>query len=450
MLGRGVIAGPIVFLFLATPASALDRFASPAGSGPPEAGGCPETNPCSLAHAIAGTAVSHVVDGDQVLLLPGDYDIGTTALNVVDAITIRPRDAGTRPLVQSTGTTAMLVQDAATVRDLEFESTVGSGTNASLFLIDAGALAERVVVRTTFASGNQFGCAVRFGTIRDSVCSLTATGNGGGAALIATPPVAAGDYTMNAVNVTAYAEVEPTATTAFAIAMQVESFDPDVHATLDGRNVIARGGSGVIAATQNDSGSTATLTLANSNFPTPSTIGSGTSFTPNTAPTNQAAPPLLADPDEGDFHQLTGSPTINAGAPDAQLGTLDVDFEARSQGPAPDIGADEFTETAPPPPPGGNPPDTKAPTVTITSKPKAKVRTRKKKAKFSVGFTADEAATFACSLDGKAATACTSPFTGKAKKGRHTVEVTATDAAGNPSAAAAASWKVKRKRKRRP
>ena len=52
--------------------------------------------------------------------------------------------------------------------------------------------------------------------------------------------------------------------------------------------------------------------------------------------------PLLTDPAAGDFHLKAGSPAINAGSLEAPI-LLDTDFEgdARLQGSAPDIGADE-------------------------------------------------------------------------------------------------------------
>jgi hypothetical protein len=43
---------------------------------------------------------------------------------------------------------------------------------------------------------------------------------------------------------------------------------------------------------------------------------------------------------------------------------------------------------------------------------------------------------------------CSSPFEGKVKKAKHTVVITATDAAGNASAPATIDWKVKVKRKK--
>jgi hypothetical protein len=85
---------------------------------------------------------------------------------------------------------------------------------------------------------------------------------------------------------------------------------------------------------------------------------------------------------------------------------------------------------------------TAPPEVTITKGPEAK--TTKKKATFE--FSADEAATFACQLDTEPAAPCTSPTEIKAKRGKHTFTVTATDPSGK-TGQASLSWKVKRKQK---
>ncbi len=95
-------------------------------------------------------------------------------------------------------------------------------------------------------------------------------------------------------------------------------------------------------------------------------------------------------------------------------------------------------------PPAGA--DTNPPNTQITKGPKDK--TKKKTATFE--FSASEPATFACTLDGKQEfKACTSPLTVKVKKGKHSFEVTATDAAGNADPTPATDrWKVKKKKKR--
>ena len=86
--------------------------------------------------------------------------------------------------------------------------------------------------------------------------------------------------------------------------------------------------------------------------------------------------------------------------------------------------------------------DTGAPDTTITSGPSGTVRTTTA----TFGFTSSSAAgsTFECSLDGTPFTACSSPKDYSAlSQGGHTLEVAATDAAGNRDPTPAAwSWNV--------
>lgn len=63
---------------------------------------------------------------------------------------------------------------------------------------------------------------------------------------------------------------------------------------------------------------------------------------------NQAADPMFASSGGGDFHLQAGSPAINAGFDDGNLGPFDFEGHARVQGAAVDIGADEHI----PQPPG--------------------------------------------------------------------------------------------------
>lgn len=83
--------------------------------------------------------------------------------------------------------------------------------------------------------------------------------------------------------------------------------------------------------------------------------------------------------------------------------------------------------------------DSTPPTVSITSGPSGTVGT----ASATFGFSASEAATFACSLDGGGFASCTSPatFSGLAN-GSHTFAVRATDSAGNAGPATSATWTV--------
>jgi hypothetical protein len=103
----------------------------------------------------------------------------------------------------------------------------------------------------------------------------------------------------------------------------------------------------------------------------------------------------------------------------------------------------------PQPPDGqGSPGDTTPPDTTIVDRPKDK--TKKKQATFE--FTGNDArvvATFECRVDDAPFRPCASPFTVKVKKGKHTFEVRAIDAAGNADPTPASDgWKVKKKKKK--
>jgi hypothetical protein len=99
----------------------------------------------------------------------------------------------------------------------------------------------------------------------------------------------------------------------------------------------------------------ATAVLSHSNYSTVDTsLSAGTNFSYTQPGTNgnQTAEPLFVNAAAGDFHQLAGSPTIDAGVAGPLIGNTDLDGSPRSQppciggGPIPDIGAYEFTPTA--------------------------------------------------------------------------------------------------------
>jgi hypothetical protein len=89
--------------------------------------------------------------------------------------------------------------------------------------------------------------------------------------------------------------------------------------------------------------------------------------------------------------------------------------------------------------------DTTSPNTTITKGPKAK--TKKKRATFEFSST-EPGSSFECALDGKTSfKPCSSPFSVKVKKGKHTFAVQATDQSGNTDATPASDkWKVKKKK----
>jgi hypothetical protein len=87
------------------------------------------------------------------------------------------------------------------------------------------------------------------------------------------------------------------------------------------------------------------------------------------------------------------------------------------------------------------PVDAIAPTITIPKKPKSSTTSKK----FSLSFSASEAVTFQCKLDKGKFKSCKSPYKQTVKIGKHKLQITATDAAGNVSSVKTISWTVKKK-----
>jgi hypothetical protein len=89
--------------------------------------------------------------------------------------------------------------------------------------------------------------------------------------------------------------------------------------------------------------------------------------------------------------------------------------------------------------------DLAPPDTTLTRHPKDK--TKKKKATFEfTGSDTRAISRFECKLDAGAFAPCTSPYTVKVKKGKHTFQVQAVDQAGNVGSPATDTWKRKKKR----
>jgi hypothetical protein len=463
------IAG-LALLTLAAPASAAVRYAEPNGTGFAGAGGCLETDPCSLADAIEDPAVGN---GDEVIVLPGTYENQTDSLHIGWDIVVHSRASGPRPVIPiANGFGVQVGSPGATIRGLEIDSTLsGGGTTLGM---PGGGTAERMVLRHDGTSGE----AVLLGdgaVVRDSVL-WSMTNGASGAAL----GIAGATATATLRNITVVTTGGP-AIEATAIS--------GANMTIDAVNVIARGAPTDAQAVTVDASSTATITLSNSNFDSPFESGPGAeSVTSPTSNENQMTPPVFVNAATGDFHQAQTSPTIDAGTPTTSLlGALDLDGDPRIVGAAPDIGADEYTPDtdgdgvadiydncpgtanaghadadgdglgdACDPTPGGDPPpdggggagDANPPDTEISERPKDK--TNRRTATFSFS-SSEPGSTFNCVLDGRQQfKACASPFIVKVGKGTHSFSVTATDAAGNvDSSPATDDWKVKRRKKRR-
>ena len=168
--------------------------------------------------------------------------------------------------------------------------------------------------------------------IRDSVCFSSAA-DGQGLTLNTNGP---GTTTLTMRNVTAVSAGDTGMRIAGAPATDVLN--------LNGTSVIA---SGPVADVFRVGAAVKTVTLDHSNYDLVSGSGGG-SITPvapavGNDPTNQTTPPVFVDAPNGNFRQASTSVgTIDLGSSAAGLGTADFEGQARTQGAAPDIGADEF------------------------------------------------------------------------------------------------------------
>ena len=315
-------------LALPLPASAATRFAEPNGDGPAGAGGCLETNPCSLANAIEDPSV---LGGDEVIVLPGTYENQSDEVVIDDAITVRSRPADPVPVIPTSDAFGLMISSTAVVRRLRVDSTAPGG--ATVWMTGGGTLEQSIITHfANPASGN----LVELGgnsLVRDTV--LWNRGMGKGAHLAVN-----GDVTRTARlrNVTSVATSGP--------AIEVESFN-GAELTLDAANTIASGSTFDVRAITNSTGTvSATATLSNSNYDTRESAGTNASVTDPATNANQTLAPVFANAASGDFHQQSPSPTRNAGSAAAtMLGTVDFDGEGRNLESAPDIGADEFLDT---------------------------------------------------------------------------------------------------------
>jgi hypothetical protein len=438
------LAGGLGALALPATAPAAIRHAEPGGDG---ANPCNLSDPCGIQRAVEGDAPADVQDGDEVILLPGDYMVGGDEIDAVDMIDVHGQAGQPPPRIVSSASTAVFTNDGASFRHLEIEH---SGAVAGLFLSPfmATATVERVVVESTggiacITSGTT--------TIRDSTCWTSDSGAWG---LGINSSGGAGTITLR--NVTAFSSG----------AVNTDGIHFGINGggqfSVDAKSVIARTtaidtSSEDVEGTAGDTGTNTTITLDHSNYGSVRDFESGgatASVTPAGSGTNQTADPLFVSAGTGDFHQTPGSPTIDAGATDGSSGTADLDGDQRSidgncNGTAEaDIGADEFTAScpqAPSPEPEPEPVDTAPPLATITQGPKDK--TKKKTATFAFTGTDTRAvASFQCKLDSASFVPCTSPYTVKVKTGKHTFQVQAIDQAGNIGQPATDTWKRKKKK----
>jgi hypothetical protein len=399
----------------ASQATGATRYAEVEGDGPPSGpAACPIENPCALEPAVEDPSVA---DGDEVIVMPGTYDLGANNLLIDDSLTVRGQGPGQRPLITGSATGSNALVEVSGGPDLPappsqlLDLDISSSSTNSLLLTRAVANRLNVIHNGGFLS---VACQLGFESrINDSVCAAS---NQGGIGLLFS--IFGGNLSYDVRNVTAYS----------AQAEAIFVFSGSGSHTLNIKNTIATGVTDVKVGAA--AAGTATLNAADSNYST--TIEDGDGTTTITAPGtagNQTAEPALVSPAAGDFHQVLGSPTINGGDDAQGVAAFDLDGMPRFQGPAPDIGAHEY--------------DLIAPETTITKQPKPKTESVRATLKFS---SDEQGSGFRCKVDQKPYRNCSSPLKlNRLKPGRHKVLVKAVDGSGNEDPTpSVARWKVRR------
>lgn len=339
-------------LLLAAPAAAATKYATPNGSASNDCTATDAAHVCSIQRAVTVAA-----SNDEVIALPGNYDIQAT-VNIDKQLTLRGLPDQPRPrLVGGAGVAATVFAYpyAGSFRHLDIvsQSAGGYALHANNENGTPNVVLEDLVLT---ASGNSARAArlVVDGpessfVFRDSVARTT--GSGAVAAhLLRTGmgPLAAHSDVRN---LTVDARGPDSAGLVVASGPQLSGC---ANLTVTAKNVIAVGSRADVGA-NSYGGCPATLETHNSNWRTQE---ANTGGSVSSMGGDQFPPPLFADVVAGDYHQLAGSPTIDAGVNshfDSKLGLTDIDGQPRLFGSTTDIGADEYVpQAAAAPPPTGD------------------------------------------------------------------------------------------------
>jgi hypothetical protein len=311
---RAAVSALSALTLLLIPASASAsgsaRYAAVAGEGST----CSVALPCSLSTAVAGAS-----SGDEVVVAPGTYAVDTSVSPLV-RLDIHGMVGQPRPWLVGTSTLAGAVVSAkqgGTLRHLGLKATAADGDALTL---QRGTGEDLLLVSMQEGDGGKLVGSANGTVLRDSV--VHASGGGDSVAgLKLRTSAEAGD--VHLVNVT----VEAPAATGIRCDIT------GGQATLV--NTIVHGGDLDVDTSHAPAGR---CTASTSNFRAASAAGLVSGLG------NQETAPRFVDPARADYRVLGGSPTDDAGALDAFLGTADPAGCARTLGLAPDIGAYEHVD----------------------------------------------------------------------------------------------------------
>ncbi len=296
-------------------------YASPTGSGTD----CTIGSPCQLNQAVQspGTAAT-------VLLADGTHTL-SAQLDVPPGWTIQPQTPGTRPMIaNASGHQISLTDATTTIQDVRIDTT-DVGSAAWALSLDPG-VARRVEV---FAQGpsSPFGALAADGAeLSDSVVWVQGPDNPQG--------IAIGGTGATLRNNTIVASGGPNSIGLFTSPGYNDSGGPASAAVVI-QNSIIRGDTNSLHAT-GSAQYQISFYVAYSNYANNFISGSATVY--DFGGNQTTSLPLFVNAGAGDFHELAGSPTVDAGVVFGGLSLTDLFGADRCQGTAPDIGAAEFTQ----------------------------------------------------------------------------------------------------------
>jgi hypothetical protein len=312
-----------------TIALAADRYASPYGTNEAP---CTLQLPCDIV-----TAIDDAPANSNITLNPGSYGsptpIATGLTDKGHELNIHGISGESPPVIDTTAAHGISLSGGSTLSEVDVEDTSTAMAAAAIWVTTAPATITNVIGHVTAPGG--IACYAD-GALIDSVC--WSQGTDGVAASAPPPPlIKSGAATLRNDTLSASG--------AGGDAVQLDGASLTTT-EMDLYNTIARG-AGVdilVESSPSDTTGSVTVTAHDSNFATTKQGSGGGTFTVPSSTTNgnQSAQPMFADAAAGNFHELSGSPTIGAGIDSSQNGATDLDGNPREVAGKTDIGAYQY------------------------------------------------------------------------------------------------------------